>query len=105
MDVSEDIACFVRVERKGAFVVVSAHEIIWPTPCTPDGRWHELERLPIDGDDETLDREIAAARERAFSNRRFFLVCGACKRRLPKGWMFADDLCQSCATDLLGVVY
>lgn len=48
---------------------------------------------------------LAAAQARALQTPRFFRVCRVCSQRQNAGQMYDIDLCQSCASAEIGVVY
>ena len=92
---------FIEVERVRGEVVVQVREIHWDGPHTPHSQLVTFCKLP----GHATEEQVADAVNAALSNPRFFGTCERCQRRLPKGWMHTEALCQSCAERHLGVVY
>ncbi len=92
---------FIEVERVRDEVVIQVREIYWDAPHTPHSQLVIFCKLP----GHATEEQVADAVNAALSNPRFFGTCERCQRRLPKGWMHEEALCQSCAERHLGVVY
>lgn len=93
---------FFRVTEHGdkswAFEVGVVH---WKGPHSPELAWRVFRRWTRKPD----AARIARARAAALREPLFFRRCATCKELHNAGHMHGRDLCQSCATEKLGVVY
>ncbi|NEX89522.1 hypothetical protein G4923_12530 [Aeromonas rivipollensis] len=69
-----------------------------------DAHWiatkHELEPRWV-----ATPQEIEKAINQLLNNRRYFDICGRCRKLKPVGLMHGDFACQSCAEKFLDIVY
>lgn len=75
--------------------------VTWLGPAHPTLEWKTFRRWARPPTAEA----VRAAEDKALSNRRYFEECSACGRFHNVGHMYDAVLCQSCASDRLGVVY
>jgi len=92
---------YIRIVNKidGNYLEVCC--IAWQGPHTPVSKWKTVRALKDPMTLEQLESEVA----RLLNGKRYFGFCTVCKSHHPKGHMYGDSYCQSCASDELGVVY
>lgn len=76
-------------------------QVTWPDPGIPDIKWKIVRRWSTPPD----PAQLAKARAAALNNPRFFRTCKRCEELNNAGHMHDKEICQSCATRYLGVVY
>lgn len=76
-------------------------KVIWLDPGTPGVEWKKFRSWLT----EPAAARLAAARTEALKNPRFFRTCKRCGDLNNAGHMHDKDICQSCATRYLGVIY
>lgn len=95
------IADEMRVVQEHGRTLLQIARIEWPSPSEPSVRWitwRSWIKVPSSA-------RLAAAQARALRTPRFFRVCQSCYQRQNAGHMYDTDLCQSCASTELGVVF
>jgi len=98
---TELIRDFMRLVESDEGVVMEVGVVEWDGPHTPTIRWRDFRqwrRVPN-------AQRLAAARQRALQDSRFFRVCQTCQECRNVGHMFNSNICQSCAERDLGVVF
>lgn len=97
----ELIAEFIRAERRNQVLQISLAHIEWPSPEEPKTTWRVVTRLQADASEEEIRQAIGTV----LSDKRYFMTCGECGKKQPKGCMDDGEICQSCASKNHGVVY
>jgi hypothetical protein len=92
---------FTRVRETSASIVVEVMVVDWPSPSEPRGTWAKAASIPISSDRSEIER----ARKAVLRNRRYFRRCKECGERQLKGYMWATDVCMSCAESNFGIIF
>jgi hypothetical protein len=90
-----------RVRDDGDWVVIDVAQIFWPSSSDPDVIWHPIKTL----DKPCTAEQILRMRQQLLKRKTFFGLCELCQKRHAQGHMHNNRICQSCASDHLGVVY
>jgi len=93
MDEEELIKEFICIKRTNASTEIFVRLISWEGPHNPISQWKIVRTIKKDISDE----QIAVELSRILNNRRYFIRCKECNELKPKGWMWEDNICQSCA--------
>lgn len=91
---------YMKVERSDR-VRLQVCFISWPNSSTPEPIWRTVRSLSKGAGEQ----EVQTAIDLLIQQGRFIKLCKACKQLNVNGHMFDKDLCQGCASDVLGVVY
>ncbi len=113
----------IRLHTNELGIWLNVREINWVGPHEPVSYWTTVKRLGqppateervehsiITTPDDLTNwvvspQEIEKAIDQLLANRRYFQICGRCRRLHPVGHMHDDFACQSCAEKNLGMVY
>jgi hypothetical protein len=97
-------------DEKGIVVIVTPEAIElrlptleWLGPHTPVESSKLWRRLKLNSSKKFDIAQLITSAQEAQSQT--FGVCKFCSQKLPSGWMFRRDVCQSCAEKHLGIVH
>jgi hypothetical protein len=97
----DDLSQFFRVHQLEDGWAFDVGVVQWPSPYSPELKWCQFRLWSRKPDAARIARAQAAALRQP----RFFRRCTTCNELHNAGHMHGPDLCQSCATEKLGVVY
>lgn len=92
---------FTRAVPTVEGVSIEFNDLQWPHPSQPEVNWVRKRMLDADASEEAVEE----ARRTLLERRDCFTVCTMCGKLNPVGWMCGDEVCQSCASGELGVVF
>lgn len=94
-------ADYLRIVTTKATTVLQVGVVTWSSPADPGIRWKAFRRWRK----PPSPAQIKAAQDLALRDPRFFAWCRLCEELHSVGHMSQRDVCQSCATRHLQVVF
>lgn len=97
----ELVSDYTRARYAQNRVVVEVAQVDWLNPSQLILTWHSVFELPANSNAE----EIEAARHKLLRRKKYFKICQECEERQPTGHMWSTEMCQSCASNNLGIIF
>jgi hypothetical protein len=101
MDHESANSLYTDVTRGPDGVDIMVCDVTWEETHTPSYKWIRVTQLPGSATEEAIGKAL----QDLAKNPKYFGTCATCNTHKPVGFMWADDVCQGCASNEHGIVF